>query len=415
MANEAVAPDLSDHDTIGGKLWWLMTAFLRIGFAIFVVVTFMCLLITVTTRYQADAALVQQKRAALGLEQSAQNLTTQQIIDEFGGIGASDASDDSKVALAGDLAKLNAEVESAAALVVRQQAWLDSTGDSLRRLTARACGSQLNLDAGVEPLAASLKADACLTSPSAVDQVGDANAVMLLKSDLDDSRGEYNKAHAQVRSATAKLIAAREKANDETYAPVAALAKASSSLNTKAQLEALVPPQTTWILDRMFKAPLLISSAALVFIGGMLGALVIQLVLICFPGYLPLTIGSGGYFFLRVPMGGMVAVLAMLALQSGITITGLTDLTQTVGSIAVPDPAKLAFLGVAAGAFADQIGKAVVGYVSRLVPLGGDTVAVAPPPAPVTTAPATYASASYTPSAGEGIGMGPGAADEHSR
>lgn len=410
-----VAPDLSDHDTIGGKLWWLVTAALRLGFAVIVIVTFMCLLITVSTRYQADASIVQQKRANLGMEQGAQPVTTQQLIDEFGGIGASDASDDAKVALAGELAKLNAEVENAGSLVLKQQAWLDSAGETLKRLTTRACGSQVTLDAAVEPLAASLKADTCLAAPGAADQVGDANAVALLRADLEDARGEYNKAHEQTRSATARLIAAREKANDEQYAPVSALSRATSALSTKAQLEALVPAQTTWILDRMFKAPLLISTAALVFFGGMLGALVIQLVLICFPGYLPLTLGSGGYFFLRVPMGGMVAVLAMLALQSGVTITGLTDLTQTVGSIAVPDPAKIAFLGVAAGAFAEQIGKAVVGYVSRLVPLGGGVVGVdsatpAPGPAPASTPPAAF-----YPSEGGGLGMGPGAADEHGR
>jgi hypothetical protein len=415
MANEVVAPDLSDHTTIGGKLWWLMTAVLRIGFAVVVVVTFMCLLIMVSTRYQADAALVQQKRANLGLEQGSQPVTTQQLIDEFGGIGASDASDDAKVALAGDLAKLNAEVENAGSLVLKQQAWLDNAGETLKRLTTRACGSQLTLDAAVEPLAASLKADACLAGPGALDQVGDANAVSLLRADLADARGEYNKAHTQLRTATSRLIAAREKANDEQYAPVAALARATSALSTKAQLEALVPPQTTFLLDRMFKAPLLISSAALVFFGGMLGALVIQLVLICFPGYLPLTLGSGGYFFLRVPMGGMVAVLAMLALQSGVTITGLTDLTQTVGSIAVPDPAKIAFLGVAAGAFAEQIGKAVVGYVSRLVPLGGGDVGVVAPASMAPSAAPAAAVVSYDAADGGGLGMGPGAADEHRR
>jgi hypothetical protein len=405
MANEVVAPDLSDHDTIGGKIWWLAVAAMRVGFAVVVVVTFLCLLITVTTRYQADSALAQQRRASLGLEQSAQALTTQQLIQEFGGIGASEAGDDAKVKQAAELAALNAKVESAAAVVMQQQAWLDASGENLKKIAARACGSSLSLDVAAEPLAAVSKAEACMAAPTAADQIGDATAVSMLKGDLAIAKSEYNKAHEQVRQATATLVAAREKANDQSYAPVAALSKASGALNTKAQLEALVPQQTIFILDTMFKAPLLISSAALVFVGGMLGALIIQLVLICFPGYMPITLGSGSYFFLRVPMGGMVAVLVMLALQSGVSITGLSDLTQTVGSIAVPDPAKIGFLGVFAGAFSEQIGKAVVGYVSRLVPLGGGTVGVD------SSAPAAAAS---MPDGG-GLGMGPGAADEHNR
>ena len=50
-----VADDFVDKTTIGGKLWWLLVAVMRIGLAAIVIITFVTLLITVKTRYQADA------------------------------------------------------------------------------------------------------------------------------------------------------------------------------------------------------------------------------------------------------------------------------------------------------------------------------------------------------------------------
>ncbi len=41
----------------------------------------------------------------------------------------------------------------------------------------------------------------------------------------------------------------------------------------------------------------------------------------------------------------------------------MPDFSRDVGDVTVGDPAKLAFVGVLAGAFSENIGKMVVGYV----------------------------------------------------
>mgnify|MGYP000855161317 CR=1 FL=1 len=77
-----------------------------------------------------------------------------------------------------ELAELNAKVENAAGVVMQQQSWLDSSGEGLKKIATRACGSGLTLDSGVEPLGAAAQAEACMNGSNASQQIGDAAAVV---------------------------------------------------------------------------------------------------------------------------------------------------------------------------------------------------------------------------------------------
>jgi hypothetical protein len=186
----------------------------------------------------------------------------------------------------------------------------------------------------------------------------------VLRSDLQVAQTAYARAHdefVRVSTERERRIAA---ADARRFDPGADLARSYTAIATHDQLVSFIPiPAVQGVLTQLFAAPLVISSAILVFVAGCMGALIIQLVLITFPGYLPLTLGDGQYFFLRVPTGGMVAMLVMLALQSGVTIAGLADFSRDVGDVTIGDPTKLAFVGLLAGAFSENIGKMVVGYV----------------------------------------------------
>jgi hypothetical protein len=373
-APKAVADDFVDQKSLAGKAWWLVVAALRIGACAFVAAMFLALLITVTTRYQTDTILAREQGA--GTE-----LTAQQLLAQFGGIGASDASDPKKVAAASEIARLNRAALLASQHEQSQTQRVEAAGEALRRVAVRACGGASGAgDSAIEPLAAAARAQACLP------QVGDAKAAALLKADLEDAQQAYQSAYDELRVVRAKRAEAQQKADAKRFDDGAELAKAWGALNAQNQMLSLPPAKVVGVagfLKSIFSAPLLVSSAMLAFFAGMLGAVILQLVLMVAPGYLPLTFGSGEHFFLRVFMGGFIAVLILLAVQSGVSVAGLFSAAGLSGAApdlsaaTIADPTKLAFIGAGAGFFSEQIAQAVKAYAEQLLPKGAS-----PPAAP---------------------------------
>ncbi|HWA23577.1 MAG TPA: hypothetical protein VG735_14375 [Caulobacterales bacterium] len=332
------ADDFTDARGLG-KLMWVLVAALRFVVAFLVIAAFLCGVLTLHSRFQADRALAGDQAAGL------------QSLAEFGGgAGISQAANKDLMEAA---RAAEQEITARQLLEQREAATLkdlEKYATQLQALAVRAGCSAGEIDAALK------------CKP-------DAAADPTLVAEFFQMQDLYRNEHKLLLETRAEALQQRPTYVAKLFAPGGDLARVLPALDARTEIERSVPSFLSPVVEWFFGLPLLVSSIIVAFLAGMFGAVAVLLVLLAFPAHAPLTFGGGKYFFLRMFTGGFVAVIVFMVIQSGLTFGGIGDLQAAFSGISVADPVKIALIGMFAGGFSEQLAGAVHRYVTQT--LGG--------------------------------------------
>lgn len=341
-----VAPDFVDKSTVTGKVIWILRAVSRFATAIFVAILFFIGLAVLELRTQAENALTVTP-AGDETQQAAQVQQNQAVLATFHGYLSNMLRDPGAAATTVGQARTFAVANQSYVISQRD---LQIQRDRVAREELRVKSAAEQAGCGQSPTLAAARA--CTPAAGVPADVATA---------LSDAKQSYQTA------VDAALAAERDMhAREVTYLDAgssenggAVLSPAAGALQDFDQLQTDIGAPWTSLLRFIFATDPMVSGTILSFLGGLLGSACLLFILITFPNYLPLTFGSGNDFFLRMFMGGAVAVGVAVAIRLGVAIpvTEVDQAKQAATALSLSYAAQQGLMGVASGFLAEQIAK----------------------------------------------------------